>query len=269
MAAQKKNKKEKSKKSSKKIDFQYLIAKSVPLIIIFCFIFAMLVAVRIALLSIPYFTISKINIVSVEFPFQHADELRKSDTLRPLAGKNIFAVDVKKIAGLIREEYPELKKVTVSRIMPNVLEVKINSRSPVAILRLNEFYPVDSECVILPPDIKLNKSLPVISGLNVFNKVKVGEEVVSSQLKSVLLMLKRLKAVDVIAKYRIARVEVSNERSLIIFLDNGLEVRIGHGDITDKLKRLEMILKDPNVDKKNLKYIDLRFKEAVLGLGPR
>ena len=246
---------------------QEFIKKAMPVFIVASFILVLIVFIRTIFLSIPYFSVDRINVVSIGAPFYESDNLRSSELMSRYKGKNIFTADIKKIAAAVWERYPELRGVTVDRLMPNILEIRVKPRLPVAMVKFEDYYPVDSEGVLLPKETKVHKSLPVISGMPFWAKPKIGQPVKSTYTKSVLILLKNIKSVPIINKFGVQRIEIANIQSLVFYLDNGLEIRIGQGDFTEKLKKLEMILKDPNVDKRNLKYIDLRFKDAVLGLG--
>jgi len=252
------------------IDPAVILRKSMPVLIFLSIILLMGVLIRTIFLSMPYFVINKVKVVSIDALFTGKDTVENMESVKNSKGKNIFHIDIQKIAQEIRKKFPELKKVTVKRVMPDILEIRVVIRIPIAVIKLNEYYPVDYEGVLLPPGTKLSKPLPVIEGISTgLSRPKTGDTVNSSQFKSIQVLLKKMRSMEILTKYGIERLEILNADSLVLFIKNGIEVRIGQGDITEKLKKLETILKDPKVDKRVIKYIDLRFKDAVIGVGPR
>ncbi len=238
-----------------------LLKKSIILLIAICLILLLYQGIKLIFVKSPYFEISKIDII----PKTDLVNLDKSGILQPLKGKNIFTVDIKNIARAIHAGYPQLRKVVVKRVMPDMLEVVIVPRIPVALVKSSKYFPVDEEAVILSPQSEAKGNLPVITGIPFWTRPKKGEILRSNRINWALALLKGIDKSNVLTEYRLERIDVSNIRNIAFYLDNGLEIKIGHGDLQEKLKKLSTLLKDPKIDINNLKYVDLRFKDAVLG----
>lgn len=242
-----------------------LVKKGIPVVIMLGCVTALILGVRAIFVNIPYFKIESINVVAEEKGFAGITSLRDSERLKLYKGKNIFTVNLKKLSQAIGESYPDLDKAVVRRIMPNILEIELSPRIPLARIKSFGSYPVDGEGMILSSSIKLSHPLPVVTGVSMWKRAKVGRILDSSRLRLALTFLKQIKGISAIQQFGVQRIDVSNTRNLLLFLGNDIEVRIGQGGFSKKLGRLKIILQDPNINKDNLEYIDLRFKEAVLG----
>ena len=238
-----------------------LLKKSIIPLIAICLILLMYQGIKLIFVKSPYFEISKIDII----PETDLVNLDKSEALQPLKEKNIFTVNIKNTARAIHADYPELKKVVVKRVMPDILQVVIVPRIPVALVKAFKYFPVDKEAVIFSPQSEAKEGLPVITGISFWTRPKEGEILRSNRIDWALALLKGIDESKVLTGYKLERIDVSNIRNIAFYLDNGLEVKIGHGDLLEKLKKLSMLLNDPKIDINNLEYVDLRFKDAVLG----
>ncbi|MCK4462997.1 MAG: cell division protein FtsQ, partial [Candidatus Omnitrophica bacterium] len=128
-----------------------------------------------------------------------------------------------------------------------------------------KYFPVDEEAVVLSPQSEAKEGLPIITGISIWARPKKGEILRSNRINSALALLKGINESKILTEYEVERIDVSNIRNITFYLDNGLEIKIGHGNLREKLKKLSIILSDPKIDINNLKYVDLRFKDAVLG----
>ncbi|MCK4463975.1 MAG: FtsQ-type POTRA domain-containing protein, partial [Candidatus Omnitrophica bacterium] len=108
-----------------------LLKKSIIPLIAICLVLFAYQGIKSIFVKSPYFEISKIDIM----PETDLVNLDKSVILGSLKGKNIFTVDIENTARAIRANYPELKKVVVKRVMPDMLQVVIVPRIPVALIK--------------------------------------------------------------------------------------------------------------------------------------
>ncbi len=238
-----------------------LLKKSIIPLMAICLVLFLYQGIKLIFVKSPYFKISRIDII----PGTDLVNLDKSEVLESLKGKNIFTVDIKNTARAIHTDYPELKKVVVKRVMPDMLQVVIVPRIPVALIKAFKYFPVDEEAVMLSPQSDVKEGLPIITGISIWARPKKGEILRSDRINSALALLKGIKESKILTEYSLQRIDVSNIRNIAFYLDNALEIKIGHGDLREKLKKLSMVLNDPKIDIDNLEYIDLRFKDTVLG----
>jgi len=245
--------------------FEAFLRRAIPFVMAGIVVLVIALFVRGVLLSVPYLDVKDVKVVCNKDASDSLDFLKNYSMLKTCKGKNIFEVDIQGIEKMIRRDHPEFKSLQVNRVLPGTIEIKVVVRIPVVIVKLSDYYPIDSDGYVMSPRTKFAGNLPIITGLTLSKRVTVGSRIDSVQVKGVLVTLKDLQNIKALKTYGIQRVEISNINNFNVILNNGLEVRIGEGDLNNKLKRLKMILEDPKIDKNNLRYIDLRFKDTVFG----
>jgi len=213
--------------------------------------------------------------------------IKSGDTvnLSNLKGHNIFEVDLNKLSRHLEIVYPNYKKIMVVRILPDKLFVDFIKRTPEAYIKLYKYYYIDRDAVVFDAlNFTGDPGLPVITGLETkLFGVKSGRAYDLNEIKSALEIIREIKKSRALRDYRIKRIDVASLDNSSVFLtyfsgqdkalnnDNKpvsdlLEVKIGQGNIFDKVNILNSLLSQVNSDRFNIKYIDLRFKEPVIKL---
>jgi len=202
-----------------------------------------------------------------------------------LKGKNIFSVDLRNESRYISEFYPDYKKIKLVRVLPNLIFVNFIKRKPVAFVKLYRYFALDEDGVLFyesgrPEELEL----PLILGLEtkIFGP-KPGRKYNIKELMLALGIIKEARENRVLKDYRIKTVDVTNLANTSFFIPlpartldyskiqlaawpQVLEVKIGQEEIKDKLAMLADLISQVKGDLANIKYIDLRFKEAVIKL---
>ena len=209
------------------------------------------------------FDIKKVNVNRLNgYSFQEDEKALEGNYL----GKNIFKVDLRKVQVLIKNNFPHLKKIEAKRVLPDVLEVDIVSREPAALIKDAGGVVIDVEGIVLAYG-KISAKLPKIKGVTFFfSRPKIGEKVGARTLDRALALIKGLESK--ISKKEMGKIEyvdVSDKKNTIIVIE-GVVVKMGKDRFSDKINRLKEIMIDPNVDLKDISYIDLRFEEAVISV---
>lgn len=190
-----------------------------------------------------------------------------------LKGKNIFRVDLDKEANQLSSLYPDFKTIRLVRILPDKLYVDFIKRSPLAYVKLYRYFCLDSEGVLFDlPQGKMDLVLPVVTGLDtkIFG-VKAGRKYSTNELLVALSLLKEIKKNRYLTSYRVDKIDVSDPANTSLYLsvseDGGpIEVKMGLGNVADKVNILASLIFQSSNDRFNIKYIDLRFKEPVIKL---
>jgi len=200
-----------------------------------------------------------------------------------LKGRNIFTIDLQKESDYLLQYLPVFKKVKMAKVLPNRIFVDFIKRNPVALVKLYKYFLVDENGVFFySPDNEQSSDLPVITGLEtrVFG-AKPGVKYNCQELSLALNVIRGMKENKILREFKIKKIDVINSSSASIFLilppnssrySSGkqdivpeyLEVKIGQGNIKDKIVFLVGLIVDENKDLSNIKYIDLRFKEPVI-----
>lgn len=198
-----------------------------------------------------------------------------------LVGRNIFSLNLDRESSYIAQLYPAYKKVSIFRILPERLFIVFTERKPMAYVKLYRYFFTDRDQVLFGTPAGVQEdSLPVITGLEtkIFG-VKPGKRYNIAELSEALRIIDTFALHKALKEYRIKRIEVGQlaNASLSLQLPDYLkakaspvpallEVKVGQGDIGDKIGVLADLLNQMKKDASNIKYIDLRFKEPVIKL---
>lgn len=180
-------------------------------------------------------------------------------------GRNLLAVDLNQVRTLIRSEFPQLEKVEVRKNMPDELEVDIVSRTPAAVLDTSGGVIVDAEGYVLATAAGTN-DLVKIKGISFFlSTPSRGERINNRSLIKALELLDEINKKMRWKKANIDYINISDRNNIVLNIE-GVPVKMGTEDFGKKVSELKDILQDPNVNTKDINYIDLRFEDAVISL---
>lgn len=127
------------------------------LLILFCILFFVVVII---VLNSTVFTLQNAKAVFVSYDGEgetiYVDAPEKYATLSAMTlvenfeGKNLFFLSSSKIIEQVHLKCPDLKVVAIRRIFPNIVEIFVTERQPVAYFEQNGyFYLVDSEMFVM------------------------------------------------------------------------------------------------------------------------
>lgn len=178
---------------------------------------------------------------------------------------NIFALSIKNIEKSIKNSYFEIKDIRVERIFPNKLILYVIKRKAIALIGSKYHYPVDEEGMVLKDVSRTRREgLPLIRGIYL-TKRDIGKKCASPKLAKSLKLLKELAKSNIPESYDISEIDAAGRKNLSFYIDDGLEIKIGGDNFRNRLKQLGKVLNDPDIDLKGIRYIDLRFKDVVIG----
>jgi len=127
---------------------------------------------------------------------------------------NLFALELAELRQTM-ESQPSIEKVVVSRVLPDILKVKIIERIPRAFLYwAGSDWVVDSTGIVMLTDtcINLSKDLPVITGFRKQESLQAGQDL--PQLSPALALLHPTATKHTVLQ--ISRINLSNPRELKI-----------------------------------------------------
>jgi len=176
---------------------------------------------------------------------------------------NIFRLDLVSIKNAITRLHPEIMRVDIERRLPDKLIIKVEKRQAIAILRWQDDFLIDREGYIIGQAIQHN--LPVISGLNLSRYQKeVGDRIDALSLIGAMKLLNEYKKLELSENTRLSSIDISSSRNMK-FVINGVEVKVRSEDIIKELQRLEQLSREIEITPEKIKYIDLRFGDAIVG----
>jgi len=66
-------------------------------------------------------------------------------------------------------------------------------------------------------------------------------------------------------EHEIHMVDVSDEKNLSLYIEDGIEIKIGGEKFRERLNRFNKTFESGKVDKNRIRYIDLRFGDVIIG----
>ncbi len=209
----------------------------------------------------PYFSIETVEAYSSEPSFLFRDQSLMGTLLK----QNILKVDLRDIQHAVEEKHPELLTVSVRREFPNKIRMDVTPRTPVAQVQSGGYFLVDRDGVMLPFETPNSKKLPVITGVTQkLEKLQVGYRPKSEGLNEALSFLETLETLPEFGRY-VESIDVSDAKNLSFTTPEGLVVKVGQGDYKEKLLRFDRTRVTLVGRMNEVKYIDLRFDEVVIG----
>ena len=241
------------------------IVRTVGLVCVFVLGIALAVMAMAALLrgvfASPLFTVRNVmiadNIQPLELP-----ELVK------LKGQNLFAADLSKLEARVRVRYPQLADVRVMRHFPDQIGVTGVKREPFAKVSIDGHLSViDRQGCMIGPPIAGQESLTVIKGLK-RQKVSAGMLVQDERVKLGIMIVTLFHQDKRLSSVGLETVNVDDLTRIVCDLgteEAEFQVFIDKDNGAARLKTLSEVLSRGGLDLQQIKYMDLRFGEPILG----
>ena len=189
-----------------------------------------------------------------------------AEFLDRLKGRSIFSVDLRMVEQRLQGQNPQVDQLRVLRKFPDRIYVVAKAREPFALVLFHgREVVVDEEGFALNGKTVASSPLPLIVGLNPAHGVIPGRQVESSEMRVALDILKRYQANPHLNAYEVVSIDVTNLSKMMFTLAGDLKIIFDPDQVTQKLQTLEFILTEGNLKREEIAYIDLRFKEPVLG----
>lgn len=186
----------------------------------------------------------------------------------PLIGTNVWEVDIRALAGDLKQQAPWLKDIRVIRQLPNAIRIDAIPRSPVAQVRIDRWYPVDREGFILPQGSpEPAERLIRLAGFDRAGvTLRAGKENAEERLRLALRVLDKVRRMPSLMSRRLTEINVADPQQIRFLLAGETEVRCGsEAELDAHLQRLRAALRAIAREPLEARYIDVRFKEPVVG----
>lgn len=187
--------------------------------------------------------------------------------LEKLRGHNIFTVDLVRLHREIRSVFPQIYDLNVQRRFPDTVHIHAKRRDPFAqILVKQNYWTIDQEGVVILVDRKPVLKLPLVKYPQLEKKrLVVGMRLVGDEIRTAIRIINAFYSNDGLSKYPISDVDVENLTKVKFNIGPMLEIIIDKENIPQKLDILVFLIAQKKLDFREIKYIDLRFKEPVVG----
>ena len=192
--------------------------------------------------------------------------IKKSD-LSMLKSKNIFQVDIRRLKKNLSQKYPQITELKVTRRFPNQIQLLARKRHAFAQTKIaNRIVTLDEQSVILSTTDGRDKKLPLITGMGkVSQKLYLGSTLKDRQLETALAIIRAKKVSENLDKIGVNQVDVENLSKIDIELSNELRVILDKDQVEKKMRNLSLVLNQTHIELEDIKYIDLRFKDPIIG----
>jgi cell division protein FtsQ len=190
------------------------------------------------------------------------EEILSLSDIQP--GMSIFELDLEMIGRKI-EENPWIATASVQRVFPREVSIRVTEREPRAVVNLGYLYYADDSGEIfklLDPEDRLD--YPLITGLE-RTDVLDNPEAARRQLQEAMVLLEELAGRKRFNLDDVSELHIDQTEGFILYTYyGGVPVRMGSGNFTGKLDRLESIYRDLEPRLSTLKHIDLNVADRVI-----
>jgi cell division septal protein FtsQ len=192
----------------------------------------------------------------------------KLPELEKLKGHNIFLVDLTKVEGKVAAKYPQIGKLKVLRHFPNAIAISGFLRRPVmATVQNGRTLDISADGYFLRHVPVDDEPLPLVRGLKLGN-ASPGERVTDESLTFVMNIIELVKNIRVLDALGFRELDIADPHKIILrFKDEAVsfDVFFEKDRLADKLKVLSTIVERSDLELAQVKYIDLRLDEPVIG----
>ena len=187
--------------------------------------------------------------------------------LKGMVGQNIFQIDSKAVQRRLSRKYPQASHVKITKQFPDQISIEAKERKPfIGVHIQDKKVTLDNQGVILSIDGKKNSDLPAVVGIHLNRpKLIVGLPLMHSKIRLGLRIVKFFEGNKSLSPYSIAQIDMENLSKIYLTLTNDLEVMIDGDNLSQKVRVLGVVLSSGKLNLKTVKYVDLRFKEPVIG----
>lgn len=182
-------------------------------------------------------------------------------------GRNLFALDLQKTQRQLQMHYPQIMNLRVVKRFPGQLLIIAKQRIPFAQMQIrNQTVILDEDGIILSAGSALDGQLPFVTGIRFFQgRIIPGLQIKSRALDLALKVIEAIKDNDQLSALSVKSVDVGNASQIYFTIDDNLKIIIDQENIDHKLELLALIFSKAKAELEGVKYIDLRFKEPILG----
>jgi len=186
---------------------------------------------------------------------------------RRLKGKNIFTVNLKELQKKIAFKYPRVTQLRIVRHFPSQISIDAKQRAPFAqALIKGKMLTFDKEGIILSLINKRNSKLPYVNGIpSSRQKLNLGFSLSGKEIRTALRIIKAFHENSTLSSYAIESIQINNFSQIEVMLSNHLKIYFDQYQIKRKTKELAFMLSRERMNPDETNYIDLRFKEPIIG----
>jgi cell division protein FtsQ len=225
------------------------------------------------LLTAPRFAVERVEVAGQSQ--LSVDQVVAASGLSP--GQNLFRLDARRaVAGV--EALPMVRRAELVRAFPNRVTLLVEERQPFVLVHAGGlhwpaealywpaggFYWVDEQGVPLGPETRaVALDAPLVSAADADDVAAAGRTPSERVAAGVALIRALMRAQSSLLR-EISEVDVSRPEGPVLYMLDGVEVRLGREDWDDRLGRLGGVLAQLRASGQRATSIDLRFRDQVV-----
>ncbi|MBF0122896.1 MAG: FtsQ-type POTRA domain-containing protein [Candidatus Omnitrophica bacterium] len=230
-------------------------------VIVLVFFFLAIQAISSFLYRAKTFTIDHI-VIPEDLGVVNVAELEK------MKGHNIFTVDLANVEEKVRSKYPRIGGIKITRRFPDEILVFGFKREPVALALMGGRTTVVSrDGVFMGSPGEDTSGFPVIKGLKA-SKVAAGVPVGDERLSFVYSIIDAIRKDQGLMAIGFRSVDIHDPEKIICVFGEGksvFDIFLDQERALVELRMFSNMVGRMNLDLSAIKYIDLRFKQPVIG----
>lgn len=161
-----------------------------------------------------------------------------------------------------------VRAVSLTREMPDRVEITVEERTPIAAIAGTRTLYVDADGVVLPPTrSEFIFDLPILTGALPFAELVPGKRVAAEDVREALQIIATAQAISDDLYRLISEVHIDAGHQIQLFTsESGVPVLFGRGDVAGKMMKFEAFWKEfvHQRGAGELQYIDLRFEDQIV-----
>ena len=213
------------------------------------------------------FQIKKVRILgNLKVPASEIKNIALYQLNKNYLSRNIFLANLKKIDKVILNKFPQIAEIKLDREFPDSLLVRVEERKPVAIFSYEEdCFFIDKEGVVFERVSEIEPQILRIRNQTLTEKPEIGKRVVTKEELSKILKIE--DKLENSFKIPVEDILIISDERINTKVKEGWEIYFNLAKNLDwQLTELRLLLKEriPPEKRRNLKYIDLRFKRIYI-----
>jgi cell division septal protein FtsQ len=218
----------------------------------------------------PYFILRRISLQGNRSLTEAVVRARLAEAGAIVGTSNLMQLPVRRLR-LALERDPLIARAELLRRVPDLLEVSVVERVPVAVVRSRPPYFIDADGVVLPwRDISKERLLPAITAVRNAAKLNVGEEAQDEALRGAVRFLRLLARRADGVSYDVELVQLDYQlpslqvhlRSRGTFTDGAVIVVPVQG-MEEAMDRLRDIHRQRTASGKTTSFVDVTYRRNV------
>ena len=218
------------------------------------------------LLTAPRFAVERVEVAGQSH--LSVNEVVAASGLAP--GQNLFRLDARRAVADV-EALPMVRRAELVRAFPNRVTLLVEERQPFVLVHAGGlhrpaggFYWMDEQGVPLGPETRaVALDAPLVSAAGPDDIAAAGRTPSERVVGGVALIRTLMRAQSSLLR-EISEVDVSRPEGLVLYMLDGVEVRLGREDWDDRLGRLDGVLAQLRASGQRATSIDLRFRDQVV-----